>query len=150
MLPQIRPSDRVSVLGTIPPQSATTVQVTGWLDATVFHSLMAVVATGAISATGTVDAKMQQATSAAGAGAKDVTGKAITQLTQAGSGSNKQVLINLHQEDLDINNGYKWVQLSITPATAAALIDGKLLGFDPRNLPASAALNANASLAQVV
>jgi len=150
MEPYIRPSKRASILGTIPPQSATTVQSSGWLDATTFHNVMAIIETGTISASGTVDAKFQQATSNAGAGAKDVTGKAITQLTQAASGSNKQVLIDMHQEDLDIANGFKWIQLSITPATAAALIAGQVLGFDPRNLEASNSLNANASQVQVV
>ncbi len=149
MEPYIRPSDRASVLGTIPPQSATTVKVSGWLDATKFHNILALIATGTMTATGTVDAKFQQATDNSGTGAKDVTGKSITQLLAA-SNSNNQVFINMHQEDLDIANGFKWIQLSITPATAASLIAGAVLGFDPRNLGASSSVNANASLVQVV
>ncbi len=149
MEPYIRPSQRASVLGTIPPQSATTVQVSGWLDATKFHNILALIATGAMTATGTVDAQIQQATSSGGAGAKAITGKSITQLVAA-SNANNQVLINLHQEDLDIANGFKWIQLSITQATAASLISGAVFGFDPRNLQASDSTNANASLVQVV
>lgn len=154
MEPQIKPSQRAAVLGTIPPQSATTVQVTGWLDATVFHNLLAIVETGAITATGLVDATFQQATSNGGAGAKavylnnaGVTLKSITQLTAAAN-SNNQALINLRQEDLDIANGFKFVQLSVTPSVAAALIAAQVLGFDPRNLAADK--NANASQVQVV
>jgi len=128
--PLLKPSDRVAVLGIIGSQSATTVQGTGWIPVNLYENLLAIVNVGVISSTGTVDAKIQQATSSAGAGAKDVTGKAITQLTQAGSGSNKQALINFSVSDLDHANGFTYVQLSITPATAAALISGLLLGFD--------------------
>jgi hypothetical protein len=150
MEPYIRPSKRASVLGFVAPQSsASGAKVTGWLDATTFHNVLAVIQTGAMTATGTLDAKFQQATSNAGAGAKDVTGKAITQLLAA-SNSNNQVLIDMRQEDLDIANGFKWIQLSITPATAASLLAGVVLGFDPRNLEASNSLNANASQVQVV
>ncbi len=145
----LKPSQRVGVVGAINPQSATTVQVSGWLDATAFHNFLGVIDTGAITATGLVDAKFQQATSNVGAGAKDVTGKAIVQLTAAAN-SNQQALINLKQEDLDINNGFKWIQLSITPSVAAALIAGNVLGVDPRFGMASDAGNANASQVQTI
>lgn len=145
----LKPSQRVGVVGAINPQSATTVQVSGWLDATVFHNYLALIAIGAITATGTVDAKIQQATSSGGAGAKDVTGKAIVQMLAAAN-ANQQALINLKQEDLDIANGFKFFQLSITPAVAAALIEASILGVDPRYGFASDAGNANASQAQVI
>lgn len=130
--PALKPSQRVSVVGVINPQSANAVQASGWIDATKFHNYMATIKVGALGALATVDAKIQQATSAGGAGAKDVAGRAITQLTKADADDNKQVLINLKQEDLDFNNGFKFFQLSITPAVAACLIDGTILGFDPR------------------
>jgi hypothetical protein len=146
----MKPSQRASLVGAIDPQSATTAKTSGWIDATVFHNYLAVIAAGAISASGTVDAKFQQATDGSGTGAKDVTGKAITQLTQAASGSSKQALINLKQEDLDIANGFKFVQLSVTPATAAALIMAGVFGFDPRYGAASDSGNAAASQVQAV
>ncbi len=130
--PALKPSQRVSVVGVINPQSANAVQTSAWLDATTFHNYMAVIKVGALGAAATVDAKIQQATSNAGAGAKDVPGRAITQLTKVGNDDNKQVLINLKQEDLDFNNGFKFFQLSVTPAVAACLIDAAVLGFDPR------------------
>lgn len=145
----LKPSQRASVVGAINPQSATTVQVSGWLDATAFHNFLAVIQTGAITATGLVDAKIQQATSSGGAGAKDVTGKAIVQLVAA-SNANQQALINLKQEDLDIANGFKWFQLSVTPSVAAALIGASVLGFDPRFGMASDSTNANATQVQVI
>lgn len=128
----LKPSQRVSVVDVINPQSATAVQTSGWIDATKFHNYMAVLLVGAIGASATVDAKIEQATSNAGAGAKDVAGRAITQLTKAGTDDNKQVLINLKQEDLDFNGGFKFFRVSMTPATAACLISAAVLGFDPR------------------
>jgi len=145
----LKPSQRVGVVGAINPQSATTVQVSGWLDATVFHNYLAIVEVGAMISTGLVDAKIQQATSSGGAGAKDVTGKAITQMTQT-TNPNEQALINLKQEDLDIANGFNFFQLSITPSVEAALIGGVVLGVDPRYGFASDSTNCASSQEQVV
>lgn len=130
--PNVRPSDRVAVLGVIDPQSATTAKSTGWVDAGLYESLLAVVKVGVLGSGTTVNAKLEQATSAAGAGAKDITGKAVTQLTQAGTDDSKQVLINLKSEDLDVNNRFQFVRLTVTPATSTALLDAILLGLDAR------------------
>lgn len=132
-----KPSEICAVLGAVDPQSANAVKTSGWISTALFRRLMAVVQVGAMTATGTVDAKFQQATSAAGAGAKDVTGTSITQLTAAGTDDNKQVVINLSTAQLDVAGGFAYVRLSITPATAASLISGLVLGFDPRTMPAS-------------
>lgn len=130
--PALKPSQRVGIVGVISPVSqAAGTATSGWIDATTFHNYMAIVKSGVLGASATLDAKIQQATDNAGTGAKDVTGKAITQIVKA-SGDNKQVTIDLKQEDLDFNNGFKFFQLSATVATAASLIDGTILGFDPR------------------
>ena len=128
----LTPSQRVAIIGVVNPQSATAVQSSDWIDVTKFGKFMAVVLAGALGASATVDAKIQQATSAGGAGAKDVSGKAITQFTKAGSDDNKQAVIEFDSDDLDFTAGFKFVRLAITPATAACLISGAVLGFDPR------------------
>jgi hypothetical protein len=129
---QLKPSQRAGVVGNISPISASAVQTSGWIDATTFHNYLAIIGTGVMGASGTVDAKLQQATDNAGTGAKDVTGKAIAQYLHATPDDGKQALINLKQEDLDFANGFKFFQLSITPAVAASEIEGLVLGFDPR------------------
>jgi len=157
MEPQLKPSNRASVVGIIPPQSATTVQSTGWILSTGFHNFLAIVQSGAITASGLIDAKIQQATSSGGAGAKAVyqnnntslAAKAITEWTAAANASS-QALINLRGEDLDIANGFIYINFSITPSVASAYIAGLLMGFDPRQLSADNALNAAASQVQVV
>lgn len=129
----LNPSMAAGVVAVINPvsQGAGTV-TTGWIDMQKFGALLAVLAVGALGASGTVDAKIQQATDDVGAGAKDVAGSAITQLTKAGTDDNKQVLINLRQEDLDKNNAFRFVRLSVTVGTAASLISAIVLAFNAR------------------
>lgn len=148
MGPALKPSQRACVLGAINPQSLAPGSLsTGWVDMALVQWLMASIATGVLGAAATVDAKLQQATDNAGAGVKDIAGKAIAQFVKA-TDDNKQALINVKQDDLDVNNGFRFVRLTITVGTAASLIDGKLWGFDPRYNAADA--NAAASQAQVV
>jgi len=128
----LKPSQRVGYVGGISPVSqAVGVVSSGWIDATTFHNYVALLQTGVLGASATVDAKLQQATANDGTGAKDVTGKAITQLVKANN-DNDQVTIDLKQEDLDFNNGFKWFRLTVTVGTAASLVGASILGFDPR------------------
>lgn len=133
----LKPSQRVGILGAIDSQSANAAKSTGWIAAANFFNFLALIAVGALGASATVDAKLEQATSAAGADAKDITGKAITQLTKAGTDDNKQVLINLKQDELDIANGFTHFRLTVTPAVAASQIFGCVMGLDPRYNSAS-------------
>lgn len=135
--PNVKPSDRAVLVAVINPQSATTAKSSGWVDMGLNGSLVADILVGTIASNGTVDAKLEQATTSGGT-PKDVTGKAITQLTQAGTDSDKQARINCQSSDLDVANGYRWVRLTITPATAAALIAGAVYAMDQRYAPADA------------
>lgn len=135
----VKPSDRAAVVGVIDPDlNAAGAVSTGWVDASLFHSFLAVVMAGALGSSATLDAKLEQATDGSGTGAKDIAGKAITQLTDGGSDSDKQALINLFSDELDINNGFTHVRLTMTVATASSDSAGLLLGLDPRNDVASA------------
>ena len=68
--------------------------------------------------------------SSSGTGAKDISGKAITQLTQAGTDSDKQVLIHVDQNDLDVDNSFTHFRVSMTVATAASEIAAIVLDVD--------------------
>ena len=149
MFPNAKGSELFSVLATLDPVSqAAGTATTGWISAGNHHNLLALIQSGVLGTGATLDAKIQQATDASGTGAKDVTGKAITQLTQAGSGSAKQAIINLRPEDLDVTNGYSYVRLSVTVGVAASLTSAQLLGFNPRFAPGDA--SNQAAVAQVV
>ena len=148
MFPNAKGSELFSVLATIDPASqAVGTLTTGWISAGNHHSLLALVQSGVLGTGATLDAKLQQATDASGTGAKDVTGKAITQIVKA-TGDNKQSLINLRPDDLDVTNGYAFVRLSLTVAVAASLTAAQLLGFNPRFAPGDA--SNQAAVAQVV
>lgn len=134
----VRPSDQVAVVGNIDPDAyAAGTVTTGWVSAKNFDAFMAIVQAGDLGASATLDAKLEQATDGSGTGAKDITGKAITQLTKAGSDDNKQAVINLRTEELDVTNGFDFVRLSMTVATATSDAGGILLGMVARYGPAS-------------
>ena len=128
MLSYAKISEQAAVLATIDPisQGVGTV-TTGWISVLHFERFQAMVDVGVFGASATVDAKLQQATTSGGANAKDITGKAIAQLLAAG-GNNRQALINLRVQELDINNGFNYFRLSITVGTAATLIVANVLG----------------------
>lgn len=131
-------SEGLALLATYDPASvAASTVTTAWVDQSVFFFLLAVVQTGVMGASGTIDAKLQQATDSAGTGAKDITGKAITQLVKA-TGDNKQAFINMKEADLDTEGGFRFVRLSITVGTAASLLGASLWGGVPRYQPANA------------
>ena len=138
MFPNAKGSEELSILATIDPASQAAGTVTsGWINVANFHALLAIVETGILGASATLDGKLQQAQDNIGTGAKDVTGKAITQIVKA-TGDNKQALINIKPEDIDNANGFGFVRLSLTIGVAASIVAGKLLGVNPRYATADA------------
>ncbi len=80
------PSDQAAIVASIDPEAQGAATVTSdWVDASLFHQFMAILQTGVMAATSTVDLKVRQATDSSGTGVKDITGKSITQLTAAGT-----------------------------------------------------------------
>jgi len=136
------------LLATIDPvsQAAGTV-TTGWVSVKNHLALLALIQTGVLGSSATVDAKLQQATDSSGTSAKDVSGKAITQIVKA-SGDNKQAFINAKVADLDTEGGFSYVRLSLTVGTAASLVGASLIGAYPR-FEDAAAFN-QAGVVQVV
>jgi hypothetical protein len=129
----LNPSARAGVLAVINPQSAGAGTITtGWMDMQRHFALLAILAVGTMGAGGTVDAKIEQAKDGTGAGAKDVAGSAITQLTKASGDDNKQAVVNLRQEDLDKNGAYRFARLTVTVGAAASFLAATLVGLDPR------------------
>lgn len=131
-------AERIAVLATLDPASvAASTVLTAYVPVKNFHSICALIQTGVLGASATLDAKLRQATDSSGTGVKDITGKAITQIVKA-SGDTKQVFIECRSEDLDVTNGFTHVCLSVTIGTAASIFNAALLGVNPRFFPASA------------
>ncbi|WP_419316977.1 hypothetical protein ACN2C7_10975 [Caulobacter sp. ErkDOM-E] len=130
-------SDANAVLGVIGPVSQGAGAVsTPWISASQFATFAAVIKTGVLGASATLDARLEQATTAAGAGVKDIVGKSITQIVKA-TGDNKQAIINLREEDLDLTLDYGFFRLTVTVGVAASLIDATVFGYAGRYEPAS-------------
>jgi hypothetical protein len=108
-----------------------------YVDASKFEQLMAIVMAGDLGTSATLDAKLVQATSAAGANVTDISGKAITQLTQAGTDSNKQAIIQVRADELDVAGGFRYVALVLTTAVATSDSGAVVLGFTPTYGPAN-------------
>ena len=148
MFTNSKASEMLSILATIDPASQSAGSATtGWVSVANHHGLLAVVQTGVLGTLATVDAKLQQATDSTGAGAKDVAGRAITQIVKA-TGDNKQALINLKPEELDTLNGFGFVRVAVTVGVAASITGAQLLGVNPRFAPADA--GNQAAVVQVV
>lgn len=131
------PSERCAVVGVIDPDAynANSYQ-TAFAPVSKFRRFQAIVMVGDMQGSSTVAAKLQRATDASGTSAEDITGAAITTLTQAGSDDNKQAIINYDTqgEDGDAKN---FIGLVVTVAAAASDMGAVLLGFDPMEAPAS-------------
>lgn len=134
------PYEGIGVVATIDPDAygASTVvsdyvNVEDWRD-----GIMAIVTAGTLGTNATIDAKLRQATDASGTGVKDITGKEITQLTQAGTDeSDRQAIIFVRPDELDVAGGFTHVALSLTVGTATSDAGAVVLGVGPRHTPAA-------------
>lgn len=128
-------TEHFATLAVLAPASvAASTVLTTWVPVQDYHGIVALIDTGVLGASATLDANLRQATDASGTGAKDVTGKAITQIVKA-SGDNKQAFIELRVEDLDTEGAFTHVALSATVGTAASIFGAQLLGISPRYMP---------------
>jgi hypothetical protein len=131
-------SELGAIVGVIDPDAYTnSTYTTDYIDAMEFEQFLCIIMVGTMEASSTVDAKIIEYTSTGGAGNQDISGKAITQLTQAGTDSDKQAIINLRREDLDIDDGHRYFKLSVTIGAAASDLSAIVIGLGPRNAPAS-------------
>lgn len=131
------PSEASAVLACIDPDAYTAAAYsTGWVSLALFRRYQAIIMAGDLGASATINAKLTAATSSAGAGPVDITGAAITALTQASADDNKQAIINLNTDAL-AGSGYTHFRLTMTVGTATSDAGAILLGFDPLYSPAS-------------
>lgn len=131
------PSEQAAVVATIDPDAyAAGAELSDAIDMSKFESIQAILMLGTMVTDCTADFKLTQATTSGGT-YKDVTGKAATQLTEAGTDSDKQAVINCRREDLDIDNGYRYVKMSLTLGTAGSDAGAIALGHNASIEPAS-------------
>ena len=131
----LRATDRAAVVGIIDPDAYTAAAYsTTWVDVSKYKSLMYIAIAGDIVSTGTIDAALYAADDASGTNPVAITGKAITQLTQAGTDSNKQAVINVREDEVRAQAtlaGKKFVAMTCTLGTAGADFAAIVIGLDP-------------------
>lgn len=133
------PTEVAALVGVIDPDAyAANTYTTGYISMALFRRFMAVITVGEMGTSATLDAKLVAYSDGSGGGAQDITGAAITQLTQAGTDSDKQAIINLNVDSL-AGSGKTHFRLSVTTAAASVDFGAVVLGFDPRYAPASSA-----------
>tara|TARA_R110000796_G_scaffold160130_6_gene276929 strand:+ start:280 stop:723 length:444 start_codon:yes stop_codon:yes gene_type:complete len=131
------PSERAAVVAVIDPDAATAAAYnSGWISMATFQSVMAIIQTGTLGTSATVDGKLQQATDSSGTGVKDIAGKAITQLVKA-TNDDDQAIIQCRSAELDVDNLFNHVRLVMTVGTATSDASAIVIGFDARHAPAS-------------
>jgi hypothetical protein len=131
-------SEAVAVVACIDPDAYTTgAQTSDWVDMADFERVAFIVMAGALGTSATIDFKVQQATDGNGTGAKDVTSKAITQLTDGGTDSDKQAIVEVRQDELDVEGGFRYVAGIMTVGAATSDAGVIALGGNPTYGPAS-------------
>lgn len=149
MRSNLLPSEAAAIVGVIDPDAyANSTYYTDYIPMKNFRRFMAVVMAGDLGSSATVDAKLIAYTDDAGGGAADISGAAITQLTQAGTDSNKQAIINFSTDALAGATAFTHFRLQVVVGTAASDVSALVLGFDPVFAPAS--LSDLASVDEIV
>ena len=129
--------DSVAVVATIDPDAyAAAAYTSDWVDMSKFHDIQAIVLAGEMDATSTIDIVLQQATDSSGTGAKNITGKSATQLTD--TDDDKQVVLNCRADELDKDNKFDFLAVKVTVGTAASDMGAVIIGFDARYEAATA------------
>lgn len=114
-----------------------------WISMDDQFQVLAVVNGGAVS--GSIDVKLQQATDDTGTGAKDITGKAITQIT----GANETATIECSAYELDSENGFTFLNMQVTTSNAADAVGAVLYGGDKGRYQPSTSIS-NEDVEQVI
>ena len=119
-----RINEQSVLLGVVPPVTGIQSGVnSGWIDMSTERQLLCIV-NGGVASVGSIDVKLQQATSGAGAGAKDISGKAITQITA----DDQTATIELSAWELDRANGFTFVSADVTTTDATDAVGVVLIG----------------------
>lgn len=115
-------NDIISIRPVIEPVAGAATYTTTWMRASLAYQWLMIISAGTVGTS--VDAKVEQATDNSGTDAKDLSGSAITQLTAAGTAA-----IQFKPIDLDIDNDFEFVRLSITTVGASTVASGHVLAL---------------------
>jgi len=128
-------SERAQVLAVTYPASYSSEQNTAFVNVGNFHRWAILIIAGNIGTS--LDADVEVTTDGVSADLATLSGKSITQLTQAGSDDDSVVIIEGRNEELTIAGvHHDWIRLESTPS-GASLYCVVVLGIEPRSQPVS-------------
>jgi len=106
-----------------------------WVSLRDYHRAWLFLDMGDMGVLSTVTAGLQQATDTTGTGVKAITGKTITQLTQASGDAGSLVCIELQTEELDVDGGFDCVRFYVTTVVNTVIYSATLFGLISRYKP---------------
>lgn len=127
-------SEVVDVMAAIAPITANgTVAAhnSGYVDLADYHRTFTWLHVGTPAGASTIDVALWEATSAAGAGAALIAGKAITQVVAADAG----VYVGIELRPEELSSGFSFVQAVVTVGTAAYTYSLVVFGLTSRYEP---------------
>ena len=111
-------SECLAIVGTVDPDAyATGTQLTDAIDMSVHRQVMFIVEAGTLGSSATIDFYVMECATSGGTYTR-LSGKNITQLTQAGTDSDKQAIVNVRAEELTA--GYRYLKGSLRVGTATS------------------------------
>jgi len=111
-------SEYLAIVATIDPDAyATGTQLSDAIDMSVHQRVMFIVEAGALGASATLDFYVMESATSGGTYTR-VSGKNITQLTQAGTDSDKQAVVNVSADEL--STGMRYLKGSLRVGTATS------------------------------
>lgn len=125
------------VAGIDPDAYGTGAQNSDTIDMRDFEQVMFVVQAGTLGSSATLNFKVTQGNTSGMGGEKDITGKAITQLTEAGTDSDKEAVVVVKQSDLDVAGGFRWIRGVATLGVATSDYGMVAIGGYPTFGPAT-------------
>lgn len=130
-----RITEELAIIATIDPDAyGTGDQTSDVIDMSDWREIGVYVLAGDLGSSATLDVAAKGDTASNGSFTTTITGKSITQLTQAGTDSDKQAIISITQEDL-MAQGFRYVRILATDAAAssdyAVLVLGKPAHYGP-------------------
>lgn len=117
---QARLSERVGVVATVDPDAyGTGDQTTDVIDMKNVNRVMFVVMAGTLGTSATLDFLVKGDTASNGSFTTTITGKSITQLTEAGTDSDKQAIVEVTAEEVKAQ-GFRYIRGTLTIGAAAS------------------------------
>lgn len=132
-----RLSERLAVVATVDPDAyGTGAENTDAIDMLQHRRILFIILAGTIASTGKLDFAVYGDTASGGSYATAITGKSITQLTQAGTDSDKQALVEVSAEEVQAQ-GLRYIRGVMTFTTAGGDAGVVAVAGDTRYQPAN-------------